>query len=143
MYGSKRIWIGNTAKMIPAEERIHPDLTHTWTVYVRAADPSFITSVTFKLHESFLNNVIERTFPFEVTEQGWGEFSVGIRIHTAMGMVATVHSLKIHQGERVERMDEIIFKGVGEEHAPTSDEETEYRNIERAIEHVLGRIAQH
>lgn len=142
MYGSKRIWIGNTARPIPHGERVHPDLTHSWTLYVKVADPTFITSVTFKLHESFLNNVVEKTFPFEISEQGWGEFTVGIRIYTKRGVVATTHLLKIHETEKNERMDEIVFRGAGEEYEPTKEEDAEYQNIERAIEHVLKRLAQ-
>lgn len=144
MYGSKRIWIGNTARLIPLEERVHPDLTHMWTLYVKAADPSFIKSVTFKLHESFLNNAVEKTFPFEISEQGWGEFTVGIRIYTVKGTVTTTHLLRIHNVDQCERMDEIVFKGSdGEEHECTDSEEAEHKNIERAIEHVLKKLSQY
>nr|AAT12389.1 putative transcription initiation factor TFIIF small subunit-like protein [Antonospora locustae] len=142
MYGSKRIWIGNTAREIPLEERVHSDLTHSWMVYVRAEDPEFITKVTFKLHESFLNNVVETTFPFEITEQGWGEFNVGIRIHTKKGTVATSHFLRIHDCTLSERMDEIAFRGTGDVHECTKEEEAEYRNLEKAVEHVLCRLSQ-
>lgn len=141
MYTSKRIWIGNTAKLIPLEERIHPDLTHTWTVYVRAYDPSFINSVTFKLHESFINNVVETTYPFEVSQSGWGEFTVHIKISTKYGNIHTTHALLIHNTEKSERMDEIIFKGgEKEDHPITKEEEEEFYKIENAIEKILQKL---
>lgn len=143
MYGSKRIWIGNTASPIPLNKRLHPDLSHEWTVYVRASDSSFITSVVFKLHESFPNNIIETKYPFEHTEHGWGEFTVGIKICTTMGTVNTSHILKIHNVDRVERMEEIGFKGVGDIYEISKDEEEEYNAIERAIDDISLRLQQH
>ncbi|KCZ74440.1 hypothetical protein H311_04595, partial [Anncaliia algerae PRA109] len=140
---SKRIWIGNIAKAIPLEERIHPDLTHSWTVYVKAYDPSFITSVTFRLHESFVNNVIETTYPFELSQYGWGEFTVHIKISTKLGNIHTTHALLIHNVEKSERMDEIIYKGNEiEDHIVSKEEEEEYFRIENAIEKLLSRLDQ-
>ncbi|KAI9325039.1 yeats family-domain-containing protein [Zopfochytrium polystomum] len=62
-----------------------PSHTHRWTVYVRGLNGEdlgyFIKKVSFKLHESFIpqNRIIDRA-PFEVTETGWGEFEIQIKI---------------------------------------------------------------
>ena len=64
--------------------------THQWTVYLRPYyknDPilskHLIKKVVFKLHESYPNPT--RTFtegpPYEVTETGWGEFDIIIKIY--------------------------------------------------------------
>ena len=74
------IVLGSVAKyMGPAQQ------LHQWTVYVRGTEnqdlSEIIESVTFVLHETFQNNVrvISRP-PFEVSEMGWGQFLVGIKI---------------------------------------------------------------
>lgn len=61
---------------------------------------TFIKSVTFTLHESFRQNqrIIDH-FPFEVREQGWGEFEIKIKIefkNDAEYPVTLSHSLKLH-----------------------------------------------
>ncbi|KAI0322490.1 yeats family protein [Amylostereum chailletii] len=109
---------GNTATVLAPEERQtlpHPDHTHRWTVAVRSAssDPEsnivggaddigyFIKRVSFKLHDTYptpLRNIDKP--PFEVTETGWGEFEVQIRITfiAEAGEKALVfyHHLKLH-----------------------------------------------
>ncbi len=61
--------------------------THRWTVYVRgASDPledlsAYIRKVEFVLHESFADPVRAVTqAPFCLTEYGWGEFEIVIRL---------------------------------------------------------------
>eukprot|EP00466_Bigelowiella_natans_P018454 jgi/Bigna1/80934/fgenesh1_pg.76_\ len=60
--------------------------THKWTVYLRGLEnedlSTFIQRVDFRLHESFTDHVrgIEKP-PYEVTETGWGEFSILIKVH--------------------------------------------------------------
>jgi len=59
--------------------------THRWTIYVRGPNNEDlshgIAKVVFQLHPSFPQPVREVTAPpFEVTEKGWGEFEVSIRI---------------------------------------------------------------
>ena len=40
-----------------------------------------VESVSFVLHESFMNSMREmKTYPYAVLEEGWGEFDVLIRI---------------------------------------------------------------
>ncbi|PAV76144.1 hypothetical protein WR25_23444 [Diploscapter pachys] len=59
--------------------------THNWTVFFRpflAEDASrWIRKVQFKLHDSYQNplRVIEKP-PYEVSETGWGEFEIQIRV---------------------------------------------------------------
>jgi YEATS domain-containing protein 4 len=74
--------------------------THKWTVFLRALDPEedmgfYIDKVVFVLHESFEQSVRGIPFlksswlislevlqaPFQVSEVGWGEFSILIRVH--------------------------------------------------------------
>ncbi|KAL1743105.1 yeats family-domain-containing protein [Schizophyllum fasciatum] len=107
---------GNTARVMTPEEKASapPDHTHKWTVAVRsAASPNsdivggaddlsyFIRRVTFKLHETYPNSTrsIDQP-PFELTETGWGEFEILIRITfvTEAGEKAMqlYHHLKLH-----------------------------------------------
>ncbi|KZW04163.1 yeats-domain-containing protein [Exidia glandulosa HHB12029] len=108
---------GNCAFTLTPEEKeksdVAPDHTHRWTVAVRSAaslpndvggadDIShFIKRVTFKLHETYPNpnRNIDKP-PFEVTETGWGEFEVMIRIvfvpESGEKPVMFYHHLKLH-----------------------------------------------
>ncbi|KAG8218897.1 yeats family protein [Butyriboletus roseoflavus] len=108
---------GNTATVLTAAEKeLAPEgHTHRWTVALRAAasEPDsdavggaddlgyFIKRVTFKLHETYSNpsrNVDKP--PFEVSETGWGEFEIQIRINfvTESGekVITLYHHLKLH-----------------------------------------------
>ncbi|KAF8528828.1 yeats family protein [Hysterangium stoloniferum] len=112
---------GNIAVAIPEEERKNsknPDHTFRWTVAVRspttAADNSadavggaddlsyFIKRVTFKLHDTYPtpNRNLDKP-PYEVTETGWGEFEIGIRItfiqESGEKALSLHHHLKLHQ----------------------------------------------
>jgi len=110
---------GNTAVVLTPEEReAHPshEHTHRWTVAVRSAASAaensdivggaddlgyFIRRVTFKLHETYPNpsRNIDKP-PFEVTETGWGEFEIQIRItfipEAAEKPIMLYHHLKLH-----------------------------------------------
>ncbi|KAI0053694.1 yeats family protein [Auriscalpium vulgare] len=109
---------GNTATLLtPAERELlpSPDHTHRWTVAVRSAASDdegtrvggkddlsyFIKRVTFKLHETYTNSTrnIDKP-PFEVTETGWGEFEIQIRIHfipeSGEKAILLYHHLKLH-----------------------------------------------
>lgn len=65
---------------LPAEH------THQWTVWVKGVDDEDISywlkKVQFKLHETYANSLrtVERE-PFEVTETGWGEFEIQIKLY--------------------------------------------------------------
>ncbi|KAF8603496.1 yeats-domain-containing protein [Ceratobasidium sp. AG-I] len=109
---------GNTSVLLTPTERggAPPDHTHRWTIAIRsAASPEgktdqtggaddlthFIKRVNFKLHETYPqpNRSIE-TPPFEVTETGWGEFDVPIRItfvpESGEKAITLLHRLKLH-----------------------------------------------
>ncbi|KAI9766476.1 MAG: NuA4 histone H4 acetyltransferase complex and the SWR1 complex subunit [Geoglossum umbratile] len=65
---------------LPAEH------THQWTVWVKGVDDDDISywlrKVQFKLHETYANPLrLCDAPPFEVTETGWGEFEIQIKLH--------------------------------------------------------------
>lgn len=108
---------GNTARLLNSEEKkIAPqDHTHKWTVAVRSASSApdsdivggaddinhFIKRITFKLHDTYPNPTrsVEK-HPFEVTETGWGEFEVQIRItfvpEAGEKNLTLYHHIKLH-----------------------------------------------
>lgn len=60
--------------------------THQWTVYVKPYTnedmSAYVKKVHFKLHESYANpNRIVVKPPYEISETGWGEFEIVIKIH--------------------------------------------------------------
>ncbi|XP_065343509.1 YEATS domain-containing protein 4 [Cloeon dipterum] len=81
----KPIVYGNFARYF-GKKREEDGHTHQWTVYVKPyanEDMStYIKKVLFKLHESYPNpsRVVTRP-PYEITETGWGEFEITIKIH--------------------------------------------------------------
>ncbi|KAK4704866.1 YEATS domain-containing protein 4, partial [Phenoliferia sp. Uapishka_3] len=115
IYGNSTVW------MEESERPPGSDHTHRWTVGVRSAaapPPSskrtpadqiggaddlsyFIKKVTFKLHDSFPQplRTIEKP-PFEVTETGWGEFDIIIKIffvaEATEKPISFSHHLKLH-----------------------------------------------
>jgi YEATS domain-containing protein 4 len=78
--------------------------THRWTIYVRGPNNEDlshgIAKVIFQLHPSFPQPVRELTLPpFEVTEKGWGEFEVSIRIvwrDVSEKALVLTHMLKLY-----------------------------------------------
>ncbi|KAL0479552.1 YEATS domain-containing protein [Acrasis kona] len=80
----KPILYGNTSQALG--KRAKEGKTHAWTVYVRGLTPeddlSYIKNVEFQLHSSFAipNRIVDQA-PFEVSEQGWGEFEIIIIIY--------------------------------------------------------------
>lgn len=81
----KPIILGNIAKYF-GKKREEDGHTHQWTVYLKSypnEDYScFIKKVHFKLHDSYANpNRIITKPPYEVSETGWGEFEVAVKIH--------------------------------------------------------------
>ncbi|CUA70415.1 Protein AF-9 homolog [Saccharomyces cerevisiae S288c] [Rhizoctonia solani] len=109
---------GNYSVQLTPTERgaAPPDHTHRWTVAVRSAASlegkadqtggaddltHFIKRVNFKLHETYTqpNRSIE-TPPFEITETGWGEFDIPIRItfvsESGEKAITLIHHLKLH-----------------------------------------------
>ncbi|KAG6850187.1 hypothetical protein H0H93_016615 [Arthromyces matolae] len=109
---------GNTAVVLTSKERESlpsPDHTHKWTVAVRSAASAensdqvggaddlsyFIKRVTFKLHDTYPNPTrnVDKA-PFEVSETGWGEFDIQIRINfiaeSGEKAIVVYHHLKLH-----------------------------------------------
>ncbi|SCU81657.1 LAFA_0C06392g1_1 [Lachancea sp. 'fantastica'] len=80
--------------------------SHIWTIFVKGPNgedlSDIIKNVVFKLHETYPNPV--RTVeapPFELTETGWGEFEINVKIHfvDAAGEkpVSFYHHLRLHE----------------------------------------------
>lgn len=116
---------GSIAKPIdPAHRKdgTHQDHTHEWTVYVKGVDDEDISywlkKVQFKLHETYPNSsrMVEAP-PFSVTETGWGEFELQMKLYfvpEANEKAQTLwHHLKLHpygpdaEGQR-ERKDAVV-----------------------------------
>uniref|UniRef100_A0A7S0P1E7 YEATS domain-containing protein n=1 Tax=Calcidiscus leptoporus TaxID=127549 RepID=A0A7S0P1E7_9EUKA len=125
---SKAIAIGSCAYWLG--KRAEESKSHEWTVYVRAIDPDedagvYIKKIVFQLHPSFnpATRVIEAP-PFEVTEQGWGEFEIQLQIffHDShekplelshlLKLYPDVESTSLTSNRPVvsERYDEVVFQ---------------------------------
>lgn len=101
MYGS----IAKPLDPLHRPPNISAEHTHQWTVYVRGVDGEDISywlkKVQFKLHETYSNSLrsIEAP-PFEVTETGWGEFEVSIKLYFVPEAnekpQSMWHALKLH-----------------------------------------------
>ncbi|ELU10838.1 hypothetical protein CAPTEDRAFT_115398, partial [Capitella teleta] len=123
----KPIVFGNIARYF-GKKREEDGHTHQWTIYVkpfRNEDLSvYVKKVQFKLHESYPNfNRVVTKPPYEVTETGWGEFEIIIKIFfndPNERPVTLYHLLKLFQSEAdvmlgrkslvVEQYDELIFQ---------------------------------
>lgn len=108
---AKPIVYGNSAQKLDENSKsvsIPQEHTHLWTVFVKSptvngdADlTKFIKKVIFKLHDTYKNPI--RTIespPFQVTESGWGEFEINIKIVFHDGssekIVSFYHHLRLH-----------------------------------------------
>lgn len=105
----KPIVYGNVARSF-AKKREEDGHTHQWNVYIKPyynEDLSaYVKKVHFKLHESYANpNRILTKPPYEVTETGWGEFEVVIKLyfHDPTERPCTLyHNLKLFQSPIVD-----------------------------------------
>ena len=109
VHGSVAIWQGPNAE---------PGKSHRWTVYLRSADDPaedlspVVSRVEFLLHETFespVRQVIEP--PFEVTEYGWGEFEVVLRVHFADSTERSVdlyHPLRLFPPPGMEQSEQPV-----------------------------------
>lgn len=83
---TRRIIYGNMAQWLGEELAVEGVKTHKWTCFIRPYNPfeddfSYIKKVQVILHPTFANHT--RTFtklPIEVSESGWGEFDITIRL---------------------------------------------------------------
>ncbi|GLH15722.1 YEATS domain-containing protein 4 [Gryllus bimaculatus] len=101
----KPVVYGNIAKSF-GKIREEDGHTHKWTVYVkpyRNEDMSmYVKKVHFKLHDSYAdaNRMVSKP-PYEVTETGWGEFDIVIKIFfndpNERPAVTLYHTLKLFQ----------------------------------------------
>ncbi|KAG5674246.1 hypothetical protein PVAND_004226 [Polypedilum vanderplanki] len=100
----KPIVYGNVSKAFGVKRE--DGHTHQWTVYVKPYSnedmQTYVKKIHFKLHESYENpNRIVTKPPYEVSETGWGEFEVVIKIYfhdpTIYKPVTFYHILKLFQ----------------------------------------------
>lgn len=105
----KPIVYGNVARSF-GKKREDDGHTHQWTVYVKPYNnedmSAYVKKVHFKLHESYANpNRILTKPPYEVTETGWGEFEVVIKLYfhdPTERPVTLYHILKLFQSPIVD-----------------------------------------
>uniref|UniRef100_A0A096M2Y0 YEATS domain-containing protein 4 n=1 Tax=Poecilia formosa TaxID=48698 RepID=A0A096M2Y0_POEFO len=102
----KPIVFGNVARYF-GKKREEDGHTHQWSVYVkpyRNEDMSaYVKKIQFKLHESYVNplRVVTKP-PYEITETGWGEFEIIIKIFFIdpnERPVTLYHLLKLFQSD--------------------------------------------
>lgn len=123
----KPIVFGNMARYF-GKKRDEDGHTHQWTVYVKPYKnedmSAYVKKVHFKLHESYANpNRVVTKPPFEVSETGWGEFEIVIKIYFLdpnERPVTIYHILKLFQTDNnvinikkhlvSEFYDELIFQ---------------------------------
>jgi YEATS domain-containing protein 4 len=123
----KPIVYGNVARYF-GKKREEDGHTHQWTVYVKPYKnedmSAYVKKVHFKLHESYQNqNRVVTKPPYEVTETGWGEFEIVIKIYFLdpnERPVTIYHILKLFQTDNnvinikkhlvSEFYDELIFQ---------------------------------
>lgn len=121
----KAVVTGNTSTYLGGKRETDGH-THTWTVYLKpfkSEDMSiYVKKVHFKLHDSYSQpmRIISKP-PYRVSESGWGEFEIMIKIFfqdPAEKPVTFYHLLKLFPNETVtvkdktlisEQYDEIIF----------------------------------
>ncbi|KAG5882716.1 hypothetical protein JTB14_020560 [Gonioctena quinquepunctata] len=126
----KPIVYGNIARYF-GKKREEDGHTHQWTVYLKPYNnedmSTYVKKVHFKLHESYANqNRIVVKPPYEISETGWGEFEIVIKIHfhdpnerpvTMYHILKLFHSgstqdigIEQNQGLVSESYDEIVFQ---------------------------------
>ncbi|XP_052102912.1 YEATS domain-containing protein 4-like [Mytilus californianus] len=123
----KPLIYGNIARYF-GKKREEDGHTHQWTVYVKPFKnedmSAYVKKINFKLHDSYPNsNRVITKPPYEVTETGWGEFEVVIKIYfndPNERPVTLYHLLKLFQSETdimlgkkslvVEFYDELVFQ---------------------------------
>nr|PVC51986.1 hypothetical protein MACL_00001094 [Theileria orientalis] len=122
----KRIVVGTYAfPLNPSEKKRYGSMTHRWVCLLRSIDDEnmshYIKRVQFELDPSFLNpKRVVTSMPYEVTEVGWGEFFIGVKItfvDDSLEPVQLQHLLRLNptDGTNIittavnETFDEIIF----------------------------------
>ena len=125
----KRVVYGNSATKLKREKHVLGGRAHThqWTFFLKPYHKedlsTFIRKVEFRFDKSFRDPV--RTFhrpPYHVTETGWGEFDVHVRVHfrcSEANPVTFWHRLNLFPSEDnlrvdastvvIETCDEMVF----------------------------------
>lgn len=123
----KPIVFGNSSRRFE-KKREEDGHTHSWTVYLKPYNNEdmsvYVKKIQFKLHDSYTTPIrVVTKPPYEVTESGWGEFEVVIKVffHDPGERPLTIyHPLKLFQTENnivlskrciiSESYDEMIFQ---------------------------------
>lgn len=150
----KPIVYGNVARSF-GKKREEDGHTHQWNVYIKPfynEDMSaYVKKVHFKLHESYANpNRILTKPPYEVTETGWGEFEVVIKLYfhdPTERPVTLYHILKLFQSPIVESADGVINPAVQLPHMDSkkglvseSYEEMVFQEPTQLMQHCLNSV---
>ncbi|KPJ19087.1 YEATS domain-containing protein 4 [Papilio machaon] len=139
----KPIVYGNIARYF-GKKREEDGHTHQWTVYVKPyanEDMSvYIKKIHFKLHESYANpNRIVTKPPYELTETGWGEFEIVIKIYfhdPNERPVTLYHILKLFQSP----VNESAPPTVGRALVSESYEEIVFQEPTLLMQHMLYSV---
>ncbi|XP_063531811.1 YEATS domain-containing protein 4 [Cydia strobilella] len=139
----KPIVYGNIARYF-GKKREEDGHTHQWTVYVKPyanEDMSnYIKKVNFKLHESYANpNRIVTKPPYELTETGWGEFEIVIKLHfhdPNERPVTLYHILKLFQSPASEGAPPTVGRALVSE----SYEEIVFQEPTQLMQHLLTTV---
>ncbi|CAG5051132.1 unnamed protein product [Parnassius apollo] len=139
----KPIVYGNIARYF-GKKREEDGHTHQWTVYVKPYAnedmSSYIKKVHFKLHESYANpNRIVTKPPYELTETGWGEFEIVIKIYfhdPNERPVTLYHILKLFQSPVNESAPPTIGRALVSE----SYEEIVFQEPTQFMQHMLSNV---
>lgn len=139
----KPIVYGNIARYF-GKKREEDGHTHQWTVYVKPyanEDMSaYIKKVHFKLHESYANpNRIVTKPPYELTETGWGEFEIVIKLYfhdPNERPVTLYHILKLFQSPLTEGAPPTVGRALVSE----SYEEIVFQEPTQLMQHLLCNV---
>ncbi|CAH2246436.1 YEATS domain-containing protein 4 [Pararge aegeria] len=138
----KPIVYGNVARYF-GKKREEDGHTHQWSVYVKPYSnedmSAYIKKIHFKLHESYVNpNRIVTKPPYELTETGWGEFEIVIKIYfhdPNERPVTLYHILKLFQSPVSEGNSPIGRALVSE-----SYEEIVFQEPTQLMQHLLSNV---
>ncbi|KAL4707429.1 hypothetical protein ACJJTC_008614 [Scirpophaga incertulas] len=139
----KPIVYGNVARYF-GKKREEDGHTHQWTVYVKPYTnedmSAYIKKIHFKLHESYANpNRIVMKPPYELTETGWGEFEIVIKIYfhdPNERPVTLYHILKLFQSPVTEGVQPPIGRALVSE----SYEEIVFQEPTQLMQHLLNSV---
>lgn len=149
----KPIVYGNVARSF-GKKREEDGHTHQWNVYIKPFNnedmSAYVKKVHFKLHESYANpNRILTKPPYEVTETGWGEFEVVIKLYfhdPTERPVTLYHILKLFQSPVVDA-DGVVNPAVSVPHMDSkkglvseSYEEMVFQEPTQLMQHCLNGV---